>query len=82
MLQMDCKCEVLKLQKTRLFHVRTSLERLQKSLEVIRQDMKCLDKPITRGQSLGREQELERVREISNMFDILPTLPDRPGNYK
>ena len=31
------------------------------------------------GQSHGREQESGRVREISNMFDILLTLHDKLG---
>ena len=82
-----------KLQKTNRLHVMTglqvttSLERLKTSLEAIHTRHEVTRKSRLSGggggggQSLGREQESERVGEISNMFDISPTLPDRPGTY-
>ena len=55
--------------------IRTSLDVIQTSREVTRTRL------LPGGRSLGREKESGRVGEISNMFDFLPTLPDRPGNY-
>ena len=45
-----------------------------------RQEVTRTSRLLGGGQRLGPEQESGRVGEISNMFDILLTLPDRPGN--
>ena len=33
------------------------------------------------GQCHGQDQGSGRIGEISNLFDILPTQHDKPGNY-
>ena len=50
------------------------------NLEVIRREV-TRTSLLQGGRSLGREQESRRVGEMSNMFDFLPTQPDKPVKY-
>ena len=78
-----------KLQKTSRLYVRTGLQVIRTSLEWLQTSLEVIQtrREVTRtsllpgGQSLGREQESGRLGEISNLFDFLPTLPERPRNY-
>ena len=75
--------------RIRLEVIRTTLELIRKRLEVIKTRLEVIrtrqdvnrTSPFLGGQSHGRDQELDRVSEISNLFDILPTQHGKLGNY-
>ena len=75
--------------KTSLFHDRTRLEVIWTRKEVIRTRLEIIRSRLEGfrtsqflgGCSNGQDQELGRVSEISNMFDILATRNDKPGNH-
>ena len=63
-------------EKDKMGGIRTRWEVTKTRREITRTSL------FPRGRSHRREQDLGRVSEVSNMFDILPIHGDKPGNHR